>query len=147
MSGKSIQVTFGVVRYISKEKSIKLKLPSNYRNDVLFHHLPYLGHLENPAIKDVVTDSVVDNIALQEFFLVTGVLKDSIQNSLDMIVTDGKFNNAGIRKALDTKYPTIMKRPNPIDVLFRDKAKFDTQNPVISKLLSQMQTDKNDKAL
>ena len=77
----------------------------------------------------------------------TGVLKDSIQNSLDMIVTDGKFNNAGIRKALDTKYPTIMKRPNPIDVLFRDKAKFDTQNPVISKLLSQMQTDKNDKAL
>ena len=147
MSGKSIQVTFGVVRYISKEKSIKLKLPSNYRNDVLFHHLPYLGHLENPAIKDVVTDSVVDNIALQKYFLVTGVLKDSIQNSLDMIVTDGKFNNAGIRKALDTKYPTIMKRPNPIDVLFRDKAKFDTQNPVISKLLSQMQTDKNDKAL
>ena len=147
MSGKSIQVTFGVVRYISKEKSIKLKLPSNYRNDVLFHHLPYLGHLENPAIKDVVTDSVVDNIALQKYFLVTGVLKDSIQNSLDMIVTDGKFNNAGIRKALDTKYPTIMKRPNPIDVLFRDKAKFDTQNPVISKLLSQMKTDKNDKAL
>ena len=43
----------------------------------------------------------------------TGVLKDSIQNSLDMIVADGKFNNAGIRRALDTKYPTIMKKPNP----------------------------------
>ena len=147
MSGKSIQLTFGVVRYISKEKSIKLKLPSNYRNDVLFHHLPYLGHLENPAIKDVVRDGVVDNIALQKYLLVTGVLKDSIQNSLDMIVTDGKFNNAGIRRPLDSKYITIMKKPNPIDVVFRDKAKFDTQNPVISKLLSQMQTDKNDKAL
>ena len=41
----------------------------------------------------------------------------------------------------------FMKKTNPIDVVFRDKAKFDTQNPVINKLLSQMQTDKNDKAL
>ena len=122
MSGKSIQPTFGVVRYISKEKSIKLKLPANYRNDVLFHHLPYLGHLENPAIKDVVRDGVVDNIALQKYLLVTGVLKDSIQNSLDMIVTDGKFNNAGIRRALHTKYRTIIKKPNPINVVFKDKA-------------------------
>ena len=66
-----------------------------------------------------------------------------------MIVTDGKFNNAGIRRALDTKYPTIMKTPNPIDVVFKDNSKFDTQTPVIviGKLLSQIQTNKNDKAL
>ena len=66
---------------------------------------------------------------------------------MDTIVTDGKLNNAGIRRALDTKYPTIMKKPNPIDVVFKDKAKIDTQNPVIGKLLSQIQTDKNNKAL
>ena len=113
----------------------------------MFDHLAYLGHLENPAIKDVVRDSVIDNIALQNYLLATGLLKDSIQNSLGMIVTDGKFNNAGIRRALDTKYPTIMKTPNPIDVVFKDKAKFDTQTPVTGKLLSQVQTDKNDKAL
>ena len=64
-----------------------------------------------------------------------------------MIVTDGKFNNAGIRRALDTKYSTIMKKPNPIGVVFKDKAKFDTHNPVIGKSLSQIQTDKNKKAL
>ena len=55
-----------------------------------------------------------------------------------MVITDGKFNNAGIRRALDTKYSTAMKKPNPIDVAFKDKAKFDTQNPVIGKLLSQI---------
>ena len=115
----------------------------------MFDHLPYLGHLENPAIKDVLRDGVIDNIALQNYLLATGLLKDSIQNSLDMIVTDGKFNNAGIRRALDTKYPTIMKTPNPIDVVFKDNSKFDTQTPVIviGKLLSQIQTNKNDKAL
>ena len=81
---------------------------------------------------------------MQKYLLGTGLLNDSIQNSLDMIFTDGKINDAGIRRVLDTKYPTIMKRPNPIDVVFKDKAKFDTRNPVIGKLFSQIQTDKND---
>ena len=107
----------------------------------MFDHLPHLGHLENATIKDVLRDGVVDNIALQKYLLATGLLKDGIQNSLDMIV------NAGIRRALDSKYLTIMKKPNPIDVVFKDKAKFDTENLVIGKLLSQIQTDKNDEAL
>ena len=47
-----------------KEKSIKLNLLPNYRKDVLFDHLPYLGHLENPAIKDVLKDGIVDNLRL-----------------------------------------------------------------------------------
>ena len=64
ISGKSIQLSFCVVRDKSKEKSIKLNLPSSCRKDVLFNHLPYLSHLENPAIKDVVRDSVVDDLAL-----------------------------------------------------------------------------------
>ena len=71
MSGKSIQLPFGVVREKSKEKLIKLNLPLNYRKDVLFDHIPYLGHPKNPAIKDVARDGVVDNIALQKYLLVT----------------------------------------------------------------------------
>ena len=65
MSGKSIQLPFGVVRNKSKEKSIKLNLPPNEMKNVLSDHLPYLGHLENLGIKTVVRDSVIDNIALQ----------------------------------------------------------------------------------
>ena len=65
ISGKSIQLSFCVVRDKSKEKSIKLNLPPSCRRKMfLFNHLPYLSHLENPAIKDVVRDSVVDDLAL-----------------------------------------------------------------------------------
>ena len=138
MSGKSIQLPFGVIRDNSKEKSIKLKFP-NYRNNALFDHLPYLGHLENPTIKDALRDGTIDNIALQKYLSATGPSKDRIQNSLDMIITDGKLKNAGIRRALDTKYLTVMKKPNPKEVAFKDKTKFDTQNPAIGKLLSQIQ--------
>ena len=142
MSGKSIQLAFGVVRDKTKEKSIKLNLPPNFRKDVLFDHLPYLGHLENPATKDVIKDSILDNLAFQKYLLATGILKDSIQDSLDMIVTDAKFNNASVRTVLDTKYPSVMKKSNPIDVAFKDKAKFDFQNPIIGTLLTQIESGK-----
>ena len=74
MSGKKIQLPFGVLRVKSKENSIKLNLPLNYRKDVLFEHLPYPGHLENLAIKDVVRERVVDDFALQKYLLETGLL-------------------------------------------------------------------------
>ena len=45
--------------------------------------------------------------------------------SLDMIGTDGGFNNAAVRRELDLKYPSIMKKSNPIDGVFKSKAKFD----------------------
>ena len=109
----------------SKEKSIKLNLPLNYRKNVLFDQLPYLGHLESPAIKNVIKDSIVDNLSLQKYLLATGLLKGSMQDSLDMIVTNGKFNDPSVRRGLDTKYPLVMKKSNPIDVIFKDKAKFD----------------------
>ena len=78
MSGKSIQLPFDVVRDKSKEKSIKLNLPPNYRKNVLFDQLPYLGHLENPTRKGVIKDGIIDNLSLQKYVLATGLLKDSI---------------------------------------------------------------------
>ena len=78
MSGKSIQLPFDVVRDKSKEKSIKLNLPPNYRKNVLFDQLPYLSHLENPTRKGVIKDGIIDNLSLQKYVLATGLLKDSI---------------------------------------------------------------------
>ena len=70
--------------------------------------------------------------------MATGLLQDSIQQSLDMVVTDGFFNNAAVRRELDQKYPTLMEKPNPVNVIFKDKAHFDVQNPIISLLAAQV---------
>ena len=65
-----------------------------------------------------------------------------------MIVIDGGFNNAAVRTELDLKYPSIMKKPNPIDVVFKDKAKFGEQNPIIGSLVAQFQENKtNEKVI
>ena len=62
-----------------------------------------------------------------------------------MIVTDGNFNNASIRRTLDTKYLLVMKKPNPINFVFKNKDKFDIQNPVIGSLYEQITKNKKNK--
>ena len=143
MSGKYIQLSFGVVRDKSKAKGIKLNLPANFRKNDLFDQLSYVAHLENPAIVDIVRNGIVDNLSLQKYLLATGLLKDSIQDSLDMIVSsDGKLSNAAVRRQLDAKFPSVMRKPNTIDAVFKNKAKFDTQNPIIGTLSTQIELDK-----
>ena len=65
-----------------------------------------------------------------------------------MTVTDEGFNDAVIRRELDLKYSSIMKKPNPVDVVFEDKAKFDVQEPIIGSLVAQVQENQtNEKAI
>ena len=105
---------------------------------MLFDKLPFVRKLDNPAIENVVNGNEADDLSVQKFLLATNLLQDSIQESLHMKVTDDDFNNASIRRALDTKYPLVMKKPNPIDFVLKDKAKSDVQNPVIGSLYEQI---------
>ena len=62
-----------------------------------------------------------------------------------MVVTDVFFNNAAARRELDQKYPTLMKKSNPVNVIFKDKTHFDVQNPIIGSLA--MQVSNNEKGI
>ena len=64
----------------------------------MFDQLLYLAYLKNAAIVGIVKNGIVDDLSLQKYLLATGLLKDSIQDSLDMIVSNnGKLNNAVVR--------------------------------------------------
>ena len=64
---------------------------------------------------------------------------------MNIVITDGFFNNAAVRRELDQKYPTLMKKPNPVNVIFKDKAHFDVQNPIIGSL--SVQVSNNEKTI
>ena len=144
--GKHIQLHFGVVRDKDREKHIKLNLPQNYRKDVLFKQLRYLPQLDNPAIANIVKSGTVDDMSLQTYLMVTSLLKNSIQEGLNMIVSDdGKLSDAAVKQQLDTKFLSVMCQIIPIDAIFKDRAKFDTQNPIISSLLIQIEISEKQK--
>ena len=141
MEGKVIQLPYGVISEKNDpENKLQFNFLPNFRKDILFDKLPYLTQSKKRG--------AVDNVELQKYLLATGLLQDSAQQSLDMIVTDGGFNDAAIRRESDLKYPSITKIPNPVDVTLKDKAKFDVQNPIIGSLVAQVQENKtNEKAI
>ena len=60
-----------------------------------------------------------------------------------MIISgNGKLSNATVIRQLDTKFPSVVRKPNPINAVFKDKAKFDTQNPITDALLTQIEACK-----
>ena len=61
-------------------------------------------------MNNIIKNGVVDNSELQKYLLATDLLQDSKQQSLDMTVTDGAFNDAVVRRELDLKYSSIMKK-------------------------------------
>ena len=120
---------FGFVRDENEGGEIQCNLLLNFRKDILSEKVPYIVHPENPAIDNVVKGCKIDDIALEKYLLVMGLM---------MGLSDGRFNKASICKVLDTKYPSVMKKANPVDVAFKDKAKFNVQDPVICTLLAQV---------
>ena len=124
---------------------LHFNLLPNYKRDVLFKQFPYLSYVKNLALNKIIKNGIVDDVELQKYLLATDLLQNTIQQNLDMVVTDGFFNNAAARRELDQKYPTLMKKPNPINVIFKDKAHFDVQNPVIGLLAAQVSN--NEKAI
>ena len=133
-----IKLPFGFVSNQKDKAKIQFDLPINYKKDVLFRKVPYFAEVNNSAIDDVVSGKRKDDLSIQKFLLSKGVLEDAILDNLGMIVTDRKFNNAGIRRKLDLKYPSIVKKPTASNFLFRDLKQFDVQNPVIGGLYNQL---------
>ena len=137
-----IQLPYGYMENDNNSENLNFNLPKNFKKELLFDNLPFVGQLNNPAIDNVVKGKENDAISIQKFLLATGLLEDTIQNNLDMIVTDGDFNKAGVRRVLDQKYPTIMGKPTATSFIFKDKAKFDIQNPIIGSVYNEILTDK-----
>ena len=142
MESGHIQLPFGFLPDQNPDDDLFFDLPLNYKKNLLFNKLPYIAQLNSPAIDDVVCSKKTDDIRIQKCLLATDLLQDTIQDNLDTIVTDADFNDASVRRALDTKFPSVMKKPTATNFMFRDKAKSDIQNPVIETLYGQLLTNK-----
>ena len=147
MENGYIQLPYGYIPDQNQNEKLYFDLRLNYKKNLLFDKLPYIAQLNNPAINDVVKGNKNDDLSIQKFLLATDLLEDAIQDNLDMIVTDGEFNDAGVRRALDTKFPLVMNKPTAKNFMFRDKAKFDIQNPVLGTLYNQLLTKKQKEKL
>ena len=131
--------------------TIRLNIPQDEKAQDLMDHLPYLAQKRDPIFQNKVEDLIKNREDLQAYLLATEYLNKTLDESLKLAVTHGKLNDAGkvrhISERNDPKYQFFKQNDNPLDVLYREHAKFDAQDPIIGSLLQQINkgrvTEKN----
>ena len=130
-----IQLPYGVV---NDERQAKLNLRKNYGASQYFKKLPYLFNKNDPDFQNSIVDTLNNRADLQKYLLATSSYGRNIQENINSVVIDGKFNNALVRHVLDEKNKDVYASSNSLSVTFKDAKKFDVQNPIIGNLLSQV---------
>ena len=109
-------------------------------------HLPYLAQINNPIFQNRVEDLINNDEDLQSYLFATEDLNRTLNESLQLAVGHGKINDATkVRHEFEKNnadYKFFRKNNNPLDVLFKEKAKFDIQNPIIGSLLEEINKGK-----
>ena len=140
-----IQLPDKIVKQVDQ---IQLNVPKDQKTRDLFAHLPYIANLKDPILQNKVEDLLRNRSDLQDYLLATEHLGKTLEDSLQLAVSHGKFNEGTKARHLyelnDPKYRYFRENDNPLDVVYRQKAKFDVQNPVIGELLKQINKGKSE---
>ena len=133
-------------KIVDKVDQVQLNLPKDQKVKDLFTHLPYIANLKDPILQNRVEDLLKNREDLQNYLLATEFLGTTLEDSLQLAVSHGKLNEVTKVRHLselnDPKYKYFRQNNNPLDVVYRKKAKFDVQNPIIGDLLKEINKGK-----
>ena len=133
-------------KIVDKVDQVQLNLPKDQKVKDLFAHLPYIANLKDPILQNRVEDLLRNREDLQNYLLATEFLGTTLEDSLQLAVSHGKLNEGTKVRHLselnDSKYKYFRQNNNPLDVVYREKAKFYVQNPIIGDLLKEINKGK-----
>ena len=70
--------------------------------------------------------------------MVTSDFAKSMQTDINYHVTRDRINDASFRQKLDPISKNILRRQNPLELVFEDISTFDAENPIIGSLLREI---------
>ena len=133
-------------KIVNNVEQIQLNLPKDQKAKDLFAHLPYIANLQDPILQNRVEDLLKNRKDLQNYLLATEFLGKTLEDSLELAFSNSKLNERTKVRHLselnDPKYKYFRQNNNPLDVAYRDKAKFDVQNPITGNLLKEINKGK-----
>ena len=81
---------------------------------------------------------------VQKYILSTSDFSKGMQTDIKHYVTSDRVNNASFRQKLDPISKNIIRRQNPLELVFEDISTFDAENPIIGFLLKELDVGKKD---
>ena len=83
---------------------------------------------------------MLKNIYLQQVIFVK-----RMQTDINNYVIRDRINNASFRRNLDPIKSNILRRQNPLELVFKDISTFDAENPIVGSILRE--TDRSKKRI
>ena len=79
---------------------------------------------------------------VQNYILATSDFAKGIQNDINHYVTRDRINDASYRQKLDPISKNILRRQNPLELVFEDVSTFDAENPFVGSLITELNLKK-----
>ena len=85
---------------------------------------------------DISTDDV------QKYLVVTCDFSKGMHDDVNHYVTRDRINNVSFKQKLDPIAKNILRRQDPLEVVFQDISTFDAQNAIVGSLLRELDVGK-----
>ena len=87
-------------------------------------------------------DANIPREDVQKYILATSDFAKSIQTDINHYVTRDRINDASFRQKLDPISKNILRRQNPLELVFEDISTFDAENLIVGSLLREIDINK-----
>ena len=91
----------------------------------------------------ITADANIPRDDVQKYILATSDFAKSIQTDINHYVTWDRINDASFRQKLDPISKNILRRQNPLELVFEDISTFDAENLIGGSLLREIDLKKN----
>ena len=92
----------------------------------------------------IANDANIPSEDIQKYILATSDFGKGIQIDINHYVTRDRIDNASFRQKLDPISKDILRRQNPIELVFEDISTFNAENSVAGSLLKELDVGKKD---
>ena len=94
-------------------------------------------------VSRITKDVHIPKEVVQKYILATSNFAKSIQTDINHYVTRDRINCASFRQRLDPISRNILRRQNPLELVFEDISTFDAENPIVGSLLREIDIKKS----
>ena len=86
----------------------------------------------------IATDSDIPTEDVQKYILATSDFAKNIQTDINHYVTRDRINDASFRQKFDPISKNILRRKNPLELVFEDICTLDAENRIVGSLLREI---------
>ena len=126
-------------KLFKKEDTKRLKnFPAGYMGNFYRNLADKVDNVQSNFLSAISGDKDIPKDDIQKYLLATCDFAKSMQTDINHYGTKDRINDASFRQKLEPISKNIIRRQNPLELVFKDISTFDSENPIVGSLLREI---------